>query len=166
MVAASTGSSAFLHMVLPETPRASATHPIPVMHVYPQASRLFGECSPEVSMVAPSTSVPAPVVLNATSIADGSSSGGPTKRVQEMLADMLSDARNLFDRMPAAVDNDRANGFMQSIIFEGNAAVGGIAAAAGYDPEETQSQDGSESFMSSTYDQAGMQAAFSKIRSA
>ncbi|KAE8802123.1 DNA repair protein rhp54 [Hordeum vulgare] len=34
------------------------------------------------------------------------------------------------------------------------------AIAAGYDPKETQSQDDRGSFMPSTYDQAGMQAAF------
>ncbi|KAE8811406.1 putative serine/threonine-protein kinase [Hordeum vulgare] len=44
---ASTGSSAFPQMVLPESPHALATYPIPGFHVYPQASRLFGEFSPE-----------------------------------------------------------------------------------------------------------------------
>ncbi|KAE8802780.1 DNA repair protein rhp54 [Hordeum vulgare] len=48
----------------------------------------------------------------------------------------------------------------QSIIFEGDAAVVGGAVAASYDPEETQSQDVQGSFTSSTYDQAGMHAAF------
>ncbi|KAE8818554.1 DNA repair protein rhp54 [Hordeum vulgare] len=49
--AVSTGSSAFPRVVLPG------------FHVYPQASRLSGECSPEVSVVAPSTPVPTTIDL-------------------------------------------------------------------------------------------------------
>src|SRR3954464_15264769 len=66
VAAASTGSSAFPRMVLPDSPRASACTPMPGFHVYPQASRLSGECSPEVSVVAPSTPAPVPIDLNAT----------------------------------------------------------------------------------------------------
>ncbi|KAE8815967.1 Eyes absent-like protein 4 [Hordeum vulgare] len=77
-----------------------------------------------------------------------------------MSADMLSAARNLFDRMSVCLDDERANCFMKSIIFEGDAAAAGGADAAGYDPEEIQSQDIRGPFTPSTYDQAGMQAAF------
>ena len=117
-------------MVLPDSPRASACNPIPGFHVYPQASRLSGECSPDVSVVAPST--PAPIDLNSTPMAGGSSSGGVRKRARQTLANVLPDARNLFEEMPSAVDED----YMQNLIFEGGAP------AAGYDPDETQSQDG------------------------
>uniref|UniRef100_A0A453PMU6 Myb-like domain-containing protein n=1 Tax=Aegilops tauschii subsp. strangulata TaxID=200361 RepID=A0A453PMU6_AEGTS len=51
-------------------------------------------------------------------------------------ADGLPDARNLFEGMPAAVDED----FMQNLIFESGAP------GAGYDPDETQSQDGRGAF--------------------
>ncbi|KAE8816995.1 putative serine/threonine-protein kinase [Hordeum vulgare] len=64
VAAANTSSSAFPLMVLPDSPCASACTAMPGFYVYPQASRLSGECSPEVSMVAPST--PAPIDLNAT----------------------------------------------------------------------------------------------------
>ncbi|XBI14820.1 hypothetical protein VPH35_057343 [Triticum aestivum] len=116
-------------MVLPDSPRASACTPVPSFHVYSQASRLFGECSPDVSMVAPST--PAPIDLNATPVAGGSSSRGATKRARQMPTGVLPDARNLFEGMPSAVDED----CMQNLIFDGGAP------AAGYDPDETQSQD-------------------------
>ncbi|KAE8820823.1 Eyes absent-like protein 4 [Hordeum vulgare] len=92
VAAASTGSSAFPQMVLPDSPRASACTPIPGFHVYPQASRLSGECSPEVSMMAPST--PAPINLNATSVAGGSSSGGARKHAQQMSEDKRDAASN------------------------------------------------------------------------
>ncbi|KAE8795517.1 DNA repair protein rhp54 [Hordeum vulgare] len=62
--------------------------------------------------------------------------------------------------MPVAVEDEWANRFMQSIIFEGDATAASGAAAAGYDPEETQSKEGQGMFMLWTYDQAGMQAAF------
>nr|XP_040259582.1 uncharacterized protein LOC120976547 [Aegilops tauschii subsp. strangulata] len=132
VAAASTGSSAFPRMVLPDSPRASACTPMPGFHVYPQASCLSGECSPEVSVVAPSTPTPAPIDLHATPVAGGSSSGGARKRARQMPADVLSGARNLFDGMPAAGNED----YMQNMIFEGGTP------AAGYDPDETQSQDG------------------------
>ena len=93
-------------MVMPDSPRASACNPVPGFHVYPQASRLSGECSPDVSVVAPSTPAPAPIDLNATPVAGGSSSGGARKRARQMPADVLPDARNLFDEMPAAGDED------------------------------------------------------------
>ncbi|XP_020194007.1 uncharacterized protein [Aegilops tauschii subsp. strangulata] len=109
---------------------------MPGFHVYPQASRLFGECSPDVSVVAPSTPAPAPIDLNATPVAGGSSSGGARKRARQMPADVLPDARNLFDGMPAAGEED----YMQNLIFEGGAP------AAGYDPDETQSQDSQGAF--------------------
>ncbi|KAE8800691.1 DNA repair protein rhp54 [Hordeum vulgare] len=88
------------------------TWPISGFHVYPQASRFSGECSPEVSVVVPSTPEPVHINVNATSVAGGSSSGGARKHVREMSADMLSGARNLFDRMPAAAHDERANRFM------------------------------------------------------
>ncbi|KAE8799453.1 putative serine/threonine-protein kinase [Hordeum vulgare] len=58
MATTSTGPSEFPQMVLPGWPRASVTRPIPGFHVYPQAFRLVGEYSPEVSVVAPSTLAP------------------------------------------------------------------------------------------------------------
>ncbi|KAE8816850.1 DNA repair protein rhp54 [Hordeum vulgare] len=63
-------------------------------------------------------------------MAGGSSSGGARKCVRQTPADQLPDARNLFDGTPAADD------YMQNMIFEGGAQ------AAGFDPDETQSQDG------------------------
>ncbi|KAE8816487.1 DNA repair protein rhp54 [Hordeum vulgare] len=139
VVAASTDLSAFPRMVLPEWPRAWMTHLIPGFHVYPQAFRLSGECSLEVSVVVPSTPTSAPIGLNATLLAGGSSYGGPRKRARVMPADMLPYDRNLFDRMPAVVDDDMANRFMQNIIFEGDTTATGGAVIARYDPEETQS---------------------------
>ncbi|XBI38978.1 hypothetical protein VPH35_123857 [Triticum aestivum] len=47
VAAASTGSSAFPRMVMPDSPRASACNPVPGFHFYTQASHLSGECSPE-----------------------------------------------------------------------------------------------------------------------
>ncbi|KAE8775272.1 DNA repair protein rhp54 [Hordeum vulgare] len=132
VAAASTGSSAFPRMVLPNSPRALACTPMPGFHVYHQASRLSGEFSHEVSVVAPSTPVPVPINLNATPVAGASSSGGARKRARQMPADVLSGACDLFDRMPVADDED----YMQNLIFEGGAP------AAGYDPDKTQSQDG------------------------
>ncbi|XBI81885.1 hypothetical protein VPH35_090698 [Triticum aestivum] len=136
VAAASTGSSAFPRMVLPESPRTSACNPVPGFHVYPQASRLSGECSPDVSVVAPSTPAPAPIGLNATPVVGGSSSGGTRKCARQTPAGGLPDARNLFEGMSSAVDED----FMQNLIFEGGAP------GAGYDPDETQSQDGRGAF--------------------
>ncbi|XBI50124.1 hypothetical protein VPH35_113578 [Triticum aestivum] len=136
VAAASTGSSAFPRMVLPESPCASACNPVPGFHVYPQASRLSGECSPDVSVVAPSTPAPAPIDLNATPVVGGSSSGGTRKRARQTPAGGLPDARNLFEGMPSAVDEY----FMQNLIFEGGAP------GAGYDPDGTQSQDGRWAF--------------------
>ncbi|XBJ20193.1 hypothetical protein VPH35_011054 [Triticum aestivum] len=138
VAAASTDSSMFPRMVLPESPRASARNPVPGFHVYPQASRLFGECSPDVSVVAPSTPAPAPIDLNATPVVSGSSSGGTRKRAWQAPAGGLPDARNLFEGMRSAVDED----FMQNLIFKGGAP------GTGYDPDETQSQDGRGAFTS------------------
>ncbi|XBH93377.1 hypothetical protein VPH35_084304 [Triticum aestivum] len=73
-------------------------------------------CSPDMSVVAPSTRAPAPINLNATPAAGGSSSGGTRKHAPQMPADVLPDARNLFDGMPATVDED----YMQNLIFEGD----------------------------------------------
>ncbi|KAE8818843.1 Phospholipid-transporting ATPase 1 [Hordeum vulgare] len=113
--AVSTGSSAFPQTMLPDSPRALACNLVPSFHVYPRASRLSGECSPEVSVVAPSTPAPMTIDLNATPVAGGSSSGGTRKRVRYTPADQLSGARNLFDGMPAAGEDD----YMQNMIFEG-----------------------------------------------
>ncbi|XBJ19833.1 hypothetical protein VPH35_010757 [Triticum aestivum] len=123
VAAASTGSLAFPCMVMPDSPCASTCNLVPGFHVYSQASRLSGECSPRASAcdpVAPST--PAPIDLNDTPVVGGSSG--------------LPDARNLFEEMPSAVDKD----YMQHLIFEGGAP------GVGYDPEETQSQDGHGAF--------------------
>ncbi|KAF7004564.1 hypothetical protein CFC21_019776 [Triticum aestivum] len=136
VAAASTGSSAFPRMVLPDSPRTSACNPVPGFHVYPQASRLFGECSPDVSVVTPSTPAPAPIDLNATPMVGGSSSGDTRKCARKTPADGLSDARNLFEEMSSAVDED----YMQNLNFEGGAP------GAGYYPDETQSQDGRGAF--------------------
>ncbi|KAE8770605.1 Phospholipid-transporting ATPase 1 [Hordeum vulgare] len=37
-------------MMLPESPHAFSSQPIPDFHVYPQGSRFSGECSPEVGL--------------------------------------------------------------------------------------------------------------------
>ncbi|KAE8773863.1 Phospholipid-transporting ATPase 1 [Hordeum vulgare] len=153
VAAGSIGSFAFPRMVLQESSSSLVTHPIPGFHLYLQASRLSGECSREVSVVALSTPAPTPIDFNATPVAGGSSPDGLRKHAREMSAHMLSPARNLLERVLVGVKDDRANLFMQSIILEGDAA-------AGYDPEETQSQDDRGSFMPSTYDQAGMHATF------
>ncbi|XP_048574160.1 uncharacterized protein LOC125554780 [Triticum urartu] len=136
VASASTGSSAFPRMMLPDLTRASACNSVPGFHVYPQPSRLSGECSPDVSVFAPSTPAPAPIDLNATPAAGGSSSGGARKRARQTPAGVLPEACNLFDGMSSAVDED----YMQNLIFEGGAP------AAGYDPDETHSQDGREPF--------------------
>ncbi|KAE8770193.1 DNA repair protein rhp54 [Hordeum vulgare] len=109
-------------------------------------------------MVGPSTPAHVPFDLNTTLVSGGSSYGGPRKRAQKVSVDMLFGAHNLFDGMPRPT-----NFFMQSIIFDGDEAAIGSATTttAGYDPEETQSQDGRGGlFMSSTYDQVGMQPTF------
>ncbi|KAE8804547.1 C2 domain-containing protein [Hordeum vulgare] len=134
--AVSTGSSGFPRTVLPDSPRASACNPVPGFHVYPQASCLPGECSPEVSVVAPSTPAIVPIDLNATPVAAGSSARCARKRKRQTPADQLPDVRNLFDEMSGAGDDD----YMQNMIFEGGAH------AASFDPDETQSQDGRGAF--------------------
>ncbi|KAE8805316.1 DNA repair protein rhp54 [Hordeum vulgare] len=130
--------------------KAGGTHrmqgPIPGFHVYPQGSRFSGECSPEVSIVAPSTPAPVTIDLNATPVALGSSSGGMRKRRREMPANMLTGARNLFDGMPAAVDDETTNCFLENMIFEGAPTTGA------YDSDETQSQDGRAPFTQATND--------------
>ncbi|XP_048530985.1 uncharacterized protein LOC125509956 [Triticum urartu] len=104
---------------------------MPDFHVYPQASCLSRECSPDVSVVTPSMPAPAPIDLNATPVAGGSSSGGARKRARQTPIDVLPDAHNLFNGMPTADDED----YMKNLIFEGDAPT------PGYDPDETQSQD-------------------------
>ncbi|KAE8799973.1 DNA repair protein rhp54 [Hordeum vulgare] len=106
-------------MMLSESPHASCTHPIPGFHVYPQGNRFSGECSLEVSIVAPSSPAPVTIDLNVAPVARLSSSVGMRKREREMPVDMLIYARNLFHGMPAAVDDDRANRFLENMIFEG-----------------------------------------------
>ncbi|KAE8805524.1 putative serine/threonine-protein kinase [Hordeum vulgare] len=132
--AASTGSSAYTRMMLPESPRASCTQPIPGFHVYPQGSRFSGECSLEVGIVAPFMPAPVTINLNTTPVAGGPSSEGMRKREHKKPTDMLIDARNLFDGMPAAVDDDMTNRFLENMIFEGGASVAGA-----YNLDETQS---------------------------
>ena len=84
----------------------------------------------------PDEPTPAPIDLNATPVVSGSSSGGMRKRARQTPAGGLPDARNLFEEMSSAVDED----YMRHLIFEGGAP------GAGYDPEETQSQDGRGAF--------------------
>ncbi|XBI24408.1 hypothetical protein VPH35_049515 [Triticum aestivum] len=139
VAAASTGSSAFPRMVMPDSPRASACNPVPGSHVYPQASRISGECSPRASAcnpVTPSTPAPAPIDLNATPVVGGLSSGSTRKCARQAPAGGLPDDRNLFEEMSSAVDED----YMQHLIFEGGVP------GTGYDLEETQSQDGRGAF--------------------
>ncbi|KAE8820700.1 DNA repair protein rhp54 [Hordeum vulgare] len=112
-------------MMLPESPRASSTQPVPGFYVYLQGSRFSGECSSEVSIVAPFTPVPVTIDLNATPVAGRSSSGGMRKRQREMPAGMLTGTRNLFDGMPAAIDDDTANRFLENMIFKGGAPTAG-----------------------------------------
>ncbi|KAE8776347.1 DNA repair protein rhp54 [Hordeum vulgare] len=71
--------------------------------------------------------------LNAMSVPRLSSSGGLSQCQREMPADMLTGARNLFDGMPADVDDDTTNHFVENMIFEG-----GAPAAGAYNPDETQ----------------------------
>ncbi|KAE8799451.1 putative serine/threonine-protein kinase [Hordeum vulgare] len=120
------GSSAYPRMMLSESPRASCTQPIPSFHVYPQGSRFSGECSPEGSIVAPSTPALVTIYVNTAPVAGESSSGGMRKHQHEMPAEMLTGARNLFDRMPAAVDDDTTNGFLENMIFEGDVSAVGL----------------------------------------
>ncbi|KAE8772442.1 DNA repair protein rhp54 [Hordeum vulgare] len=146
--------------MLPESSRASSTLPIPDFHVYLQGSHFSGECSPEMSIVAPSTPEPVAIDLNATSVAGGSSSGGTRKHQREMRADMLTGARNLFDGMPAAVDDHTTNCFLENMIFEGGAPAAGGYFTVAYDPDETQSQDDQAPFTQATNDTHGMLDAF------
>ncbi|KAE8778925.1 Lectin-domain containing receptor kinase A4.3 [Hordeum vulgare] len=118
--AACTGSSAYPRMMLPESPHTSCTQPIPDFHAYPQGNRFSGEWSLEVRIVALSMPAPVTIDLNATLLAGESSSGGMRKRQRKMPADMLTSARNLFDGMSAAVDDDTANRFLENMIFEGD----------------------------------------------
>ncbi|KAE8816110.1 DNA repair protein rhp54 [Hordeum vulgare] len=85
----------------------------------------------------PFTPASVTVDLNVASVAGGSSSGGMRKHQHEMPGDMLTGARNLFDGMPATVDDDTTNRFFENMIFEGGAPAAGV-----YDPDENQSQDG------------------------
>ncbi|KAE8806390.1 hypothetical protein D1007_17443 [Hordeum vulgare] len=64
--APNTGSSAYPRMMRPESPRAYSTHPISGFHVYPQGRRFSGECSLNVTIVAPSTPAPMTIDINAT----------------------------------------------------------------------------------------------------
>ncbi|KAE8784269.1 putative serine/threonine-protein kinase [Hordeum vulgare] len=116
-VATSTGSSTYSRMMLPESPRASCTLSISSFHVYPQGSRFSGECSSEVSIMAPSTPAAVTIDLNVVSVAGGSSSGDMRKRQREMPTDMLTGACNLFDGMPADVDDDTTNSSLENMIF-------------------------------------------------
>ncbi|KAE8802266.1 putative serine/threonine-protein kinase [Hordeum vulgare] len=107
--ATSMGSPAYPRMMLSESPRASCTQPIPGFHVCPQGSHFSEECLPKMSIMAPSTPVPMTIDLNAAPVTGGSSSEGMRKHQCEMPTDMLTGARNLFDRMPVIMDDDTAN---------------------------------------------------------
>ncbi|KAE8768888.1 Lectin-domain containing receptor kinase A4.3 [Hordeum vulgare] len=113
-------------MVLPESLRASCAHPIPGFHVYPQGNLFSGECSLEVSMVAPSMPAPVTIDLNAAPVAGGSSSGGMRRRQREMPTDMLTDAQDMFDGMPVAVDDDTINHFLENMIFKDQIGLDGF----------------------------------------
>ncbi|KAE8799460.1 DNA repair protein rhp54 [Hordeum vulgare] len=126
---------------------------IPGFHVYPQGSRFSGECSSEVSIVAPFTLASVTIDLNATPVAGGSSSGSMRKRQREMPADMLTGACNLFDGMPTVVDDNTTNRFLENMILKGGASAAGAYSATVYDPDETQSQDDRAPFTQATNDQ-------------
>ncbi|KAE8805096.1 DNA repair protein rhp54 [Hordeum vulgare] len=64
----------------------------------------------------------------------------------EMPANMLTGASNLFDGMPAAIDDETANRFLENMIFEGALAAGV------YNPDETQSLDDRAPFTQATND--------------
>ncbi|KAE8815236.1 DNA repair protein rhp54 [Hordeum vulgare] len=149
---ANTGSSAYPRMVLPESPHASSTQPIPGFHVYPQGNRFSRECSPEVSIVAPSTPVPVIIDVNATPVVGGSSSRGMRKRQRDMPTDMLTGACNLFDGIWVAIDDDSTNRFLENMILEGDAPTARAYSAAAYDLDETESQDGLAPFMQAIND--------------
>ncbi|KAE8771389.1 DNA repair protein rhp54 [Hordeum vulgare] len=139
-------------MVQPESLRALATHPIPGFHVYLQAFRLSGECSPEVSVVAPS--MPAPIDLNATPVAGVSSSDGLRKHAREMLADLLLGARTECRRpltMRGPTVSCRA---LSSRVIRRPLAV-----PPRLDTTPKRPKRG-VSFTPSTYDQVGMQVVF------
>ena len=96
-------------------------------------------------MVAPSTPAAMAIGLNATPVADGSSSEGQRKCPQEIPTDMHPEARNLFSKMPPATNDEAANhSIIENIIFKGGAATtvvafAGSAGAAPFDPAKTQS---------------------------
>ncbi|KAE8808734.1 DNA repair protein rhp54 [Hordeum vulgare] len=79
---------------------------------------------------------------------------GLRKRPWEPPADMLLGACNLFKRMPTTNDDTTNRFIIENIIFEG------VAGAAPFDPEETQSQDGRIPFMADTFDHGGMDDPF------
>ncbi|KAE8775773.1 putative serine/threonine-protein kinase [Hordeum vulgare] len=78
--------------------------------------------------------------INVIHAGSGSSSGGAHKRHRKLPSDAIGNARNLFDRMPAAEDEANCV-FMRGLIYEGGG--GGIP----FDPDETQSEDGRTPFM-------------------
>ena len=63
-----------------------------------------------------------------------------------MPADMLTEAHNLFNGMPADVDDDTANHFLENMIFEGAPTTGA------YDSDDTHSQDCRAPFTQATND--------------
>ncbi|KAE8812281.1 Lectin-domain containing receptor kinase A4.3 [Hordeum vulgare] len=74
--------------------------------------------------------------LNVVPVSGGSSSQSARKRPRELAVDAMKNAHNLFDRMPAAEDEDNRV-FMEGLLFEG-----GLEYDIPYDPDEIQSQDG------------------------
>ncbi|KAE8780552.1 hypothetical protein D1007_46346 [Hordeum vulgare] len=90
VAAASTGSSVFPWMVLPDSPRASAFRC--------SASTSIRRPPASLGCAAPSTPAPAPapIDLNATSIAGDSSSGGARKRARQMPVDVMPAAHNVY----------------------------------------------------------------------
>ncbi|KAE8799690.1 putative serine/threonine-protein kinase [Hordeum vulgare] len=91
---------------------------MPGFHAYPQASCFFGDCLPEVSMVASAMPTPMSIDLNARPMAGGLSSGGQRKRSRVIPTDMHHNARNLFDRMPTTDDETDNYFIMANIILE------------------------------------------------
>ncbi|KAE8780049.1 Phospholipid-transporting ATPase 1 [Hordeum vulgare] len=101
----------------------------------------------------PSTPTPVTIDLNATSMAGGSSSGCRRKLQHEMPANMLIDACNLFDGIPAAVDDDTASCFLENMIFKGGASTTWFYSVDAYNPDETENQDDRAPFTQATNDQ-------------
>ncbi|KAE8768270.1 DNA repair protein rhp54 [Hordeum vulgare] len=67
--------------------------------------------------------------------------GGHRKRSWETPADMVSGTCNVFNKMPTTDDDATSRFITENMIFKGGVGV------APFDPEETQSSDGRNTFM-------------------